>query len=199
MSTQVSDLAAALSARATDRVVISGCSGGGKSSLIAELARRGHSVFEEPGRQVVREQALIGGEGLPWKNLHHFVELTVSRSLYFAIQSLERPGISFFDRCAVDQVSALEASSVEIPEHLCRAVSALRYGRLVFLVPPWPEIYVTDAERRHSFEAAEEAYLHLERAYRRFGYETIILPRTSVAQRADLLLRLLAENRAGGG
>jgi len=29
-------------------VVLSGCSGGGKSTLLAELARRGHSVVEEP-------------------------------------------------------------------------------------------------------------------------------------------------------
>jgi hypothetical protein len=31
-------------------VVISGCSGGGKSTLLAELARRGQAVVEEPGR-----------------------------------------------------------------------------------------------------------------------------------------------------
>jgi predicted ATPase len=29
-------------------VVISGCSGGGKSTLLSELQRRGHAVVEEP-------------------------------------------------------------------------------------------------------------------------------------------------------
>ncbi|WP_377274709.1 AAA family ATPase [Rhizobium sp. R86522] len=37
-------------------VVISGCSGGGKSTLIAELSRRGFAVVSEPGRRD-REQA----------------------------------------------------------------------------------------------------------------------------------------------
>jgi predicted ATPase len=34
-------------------VVISGCSGGGKSTLLAELARRGYRTVEEPGRRIV--------------------------------------------------------------------------------------------------------------------------------------------------
>src|SRR5690349_20035932 len=45
---------------AADRlVIISGCSGGGKSTLLADLARRGHAVREEAGRQVVKEQLYI--------------------------------------------------------------------------------------------------------------------------------------------
>ncbi|HEY5105435.1 MAG TPA: AAA family ATPase [Caulobacteraceae bacterium] len=37
-------------------MVISGCSGGGKSTLLAELGRRGHATIEEPGRRIVREE-----------------------------------------------------------------------------------------------------------------------------------------------
>ena len=47
-------------------VVLSGCSGGGKSALLAEMARRGRRVFPEAGRQVVREETFIGGGALPW-------------------------------------------------------------------------------------------------------------------------------------
>jgi hypothetical protein len=32
-------------------VLITGCSGGGKSTLLAELRARGHPVVEEPGRR----------------------------------------------------------------------------------------------------------------------------------------------------
>ena len=41
--------------------VITGSSGGGKSALLEELARRGYSVVPEAGRQLVREQQSIGG------------------------------------------------------------------------------------------------------------------------------------------
>jgi predicted ATPase len=48
-----------------DFFVISGCSGGGKSSLLAELARRGFATIEEPGRRVVREELASDGEAVP--------------------------------------------------------------------------------------------------------------------------------------
>jgi predicted ATPase len=32
-------------------VVLSGCSGAGKSSLLAELGRRSFPIYDEPGRQ----------------------------------------------------------------------------------------------------------------------------------------------------
>ena len=41
-------------------VVVSGCSGGGKSTLLTEMARRGDTVMPEPGRQIVNEELAIG-------------------------------------------------------------------------------------------------------------------------------------------
>jgi predicted ATPase len=46
-------------------VVLSGCSGGGKSTLLIELGRRGYATEEEPGRRVVKEEMLGGGLALP--------------------------------------------------------------------------------------------------------------------------------------
>jgi predicted ATPase len=47
-------------------ILLSGCSGGGKSTLLAELAQRGFATIEEPGRRVVREELASGGDALPW-------------------------------------------------------------------------------------------------------------------------------------
>ncbi|PYN88080.1 MAG: hypothetical protein DMD87_11285 [Candidatus Rokuibacteriota bacterium] len=47
-------------------VVISGCSGGGKSTLVGELRRRGHSAVDEPGRRIVKEELKSDGSALPW-------------------------------------------------------------------------------------------------------------------------------------
>ena len=64
-------------------VVLSGCSGGGKSALLAAMARRGWTVYPEPGRQIVKQQALIGGPGLPWVDPVRFAELALSRAMHF--------------------------------------------------------------------------------------------------------------------
>jgi predicted ATPase len=47
-------------------VLITGCSGGGKSTLLAELHARGHHVVEEPGRRIVKQELKAGGQALPW-------------------------------------------------------------------------------------------------------------------------------------
>lgn len=40
-------------------VIISGCSGGGKSTLLSELSNRGYTVIEEVGRKIVKKYVNI--------------------------------------------------------------------------------------------------------------------------------------------
>ena len=63
-------------------VVISGCSGGGKSTLLAELSGRGHGVVEEPGRRVVVvEEMSREGSALPWVDMAAFARRAISLAL----------------------------------------------------------------------------------------------------------------------
>ncbi|MGX5666278.1 AAA family ATPase [Rhizobium daejeonense] len=186
-----------IAVRHDDLVMISGCSGGGKSTLLEELSRRGFATFEEPGRQVVREQLFIDGEALPWTNLPLFVELTISRSINFMTEAARREGRTFFDRGIIDQIAGLEQAGHAVPPVYLRAAERLRYRRQVFLLPPWPEIYRNDAERRHGLEPAIEAFRYLENAYRRFGYELVEVPRNGVGERADFILSTLAPQEPG--
>lgn len=58
-------------------VVISGCSGGGKSSLLAELKARGHRVVEEAGRRIIAAETAAGGTALPWIDLAAFLRRAI--------------------------------------------------------------------------------------------------------------------------
>lgn len=171
------------------RIVISGCSGGGKSTLLAELARRGHAVVEESGRRVVREELANGGSALPWIDLASFARRALDiAAADFAEAAGSRP--TFFDRGMVDAASALEHATGE-PVLAALDRPELRYGRTVFLAPPWPEIFEGDEERRHDFGAAVAEYERLRRAYGTLGYEPCVLPKTDVARRADLIVETL--------
>jgi len=46
-------------------VTISGCSSGGKSTLLAGLRWRGFATIDEPGRRIVTEELKRGGTTLP--------------------------------------------------------------------------------------------------------------------------------------
>ncbi|WP_196260670.1 AAA family ATPase [Pelagibacterium limicola] len=174
-------------------VVISGCSGGGKSSLLAELAARGWPVVEEPGRRIVREELQGSGAALPWVNAEAFAHRAVEMAL------ADRAGVTdeaaqwvFFDRSLIDAAAALE--HVTGGPVLSDIGRTHRYHRTVFLTPPWPELFATDRERRHGFESAVEEYERIARAYPSLGYETILIPKDSVPARADFILDTLARN-----
>ena len=59
-------------------VVISGCSSGGKSTLLAELSRRGYAVVKEPGRRVVKDELAGDGLALPWVDATAFLRRAVA-------------------------------------------------------------------------------------------------------------------------
>jgi predicted ATPase len=172
-------------------VVISGCSGGGKSTLLAELGRRGHTVVEEPGRRIVIEEMNTGGSALPWVDMAAFTHRAIAMALVDRSSAPASGGWIFFDRCLIDAAVALQ--------HLTREPVLEQFGQThryhprVFLAPPWPEIYGVDRERRHSPAAAVAEYFRLLKAYPSLGYEVSVLPRVGVVERADFVLRMLEE------
>jgi len=172
-------------------VLLSGCSGGGKSTVLAELAHRGSAVSEEPGRQIVREQLATAGSALPWIDPLRFVELSVLRSLDQMAKATHNRGRTFFDRGIVDALSYLEHLELPVPAYLENAVRRICYHPTVFMTPPWPEIFVTDGERRHGFDEARAQYGSLLSTYHRLGYATMELPRCSAAERATFILDCL--------
>lgn len=162
-------------------VMISGFSSGGKSTLLSELARRGYAVVEEPGRRIIAEARAADGSMLPWVNAAAFAR----RALEMSSADFEAArGLTFFDRGVVDAAVAIAATGGEHPASACKN---LRYDRL-FLAPPWPEIYVNDHDRRHSLEKALLDYDRVRQAYVDAEYVPVMLPRDTVAARADFIL-----------
>jgi predicted ATPase len=163
-------------------VVVSGCSGGGKSALVAALAAQGHATFPEPGRQVVREELLVDGPALPWRDPARFAERCIARAVWFFNSARPAGGPVFFDRSVVDAVTALERIG-PVPDWAAETARRYRYGRRVFLVPPWEGLFGRDAERRHGFASAVEEYEALLASYAAKGYETVVVPPGSVEER----------------
>jgi predicted ATPase len=173
-------------------VVITGCSGGGKSSLLGELAARGYRTFAEPGRQIVKEQTAIGRPNIIKDDPVLFGELCIARTLHRMIEAADAPGQMFFDRTHIDPLSYYTGNPVDEPAHWRRAAEVFRFHPTVFFVPPWPEIFRQDAERRHTFADGLAEYPVLLKNYRRFGYRPAVVPKESVAARADFVLRTLS-------
>lgn len=173
----------------SNHVILSGCSGGGKSTLLNELARRGVATVPEPGRRIVAEESRGEGRALPWVDMAAFARRSVALAGEDRATVAHHMGWVVFDRGLIDAAVALEhAAEVPVAETLG---DLPRFHRVVFLTPPWPEIYAADAERRHGVAEAEAEYRRLLAAYEALGYEAVILPKTGVRARADFLLSRL--------
>ena len=170
-------------------IVISGCSGGGKSTLLDELRVRGHQVFEEPGRQVVKAELARGGDGLPWADAGKFLALCIECAVAQVEEAMHGGSRhAFFDRSLVDAFNGLEVMGLAPPAGLADALAHWRYHRRVFMTPPWPEIFRNDVERRHSYTESVVEFERLVPFYGRHGYEVVMLPKIAPGPRADFLL-----------
>ncbi|WP_323037809.1 AAA family ATPase [Pararhodobacter sp.] len=159
--------------------VLSGCSGGGKSTLLEALAALGFATVPEPGRRIVARAATpLGPEA--------FARHAMDVSMTDWQQAQAREGRVFFDRGLVDAVAAfVHATNITPPE--AEGLGS-RYDSPVFLVPPWPEIYVTDTERQHGFSEAVAEYERLCKIYPRFGYKVITLPKAPTVERVAFVV-----------
>ena len=167
------------------RIVATGGPGAGKTTLLDALAAAGHACSAEAGRGIIRDQAALGGPGLPWRDRELFAELMLCWEMRSHRMAT---GITFFDRGLPDIIGYLRVEGLAVPAHVHAAAREFRYAARVFLAPPWPAIYRTDEERKQPAELAERTCEAVADAYAEHGYELVELPRLPVAERARFVL-----------
>ncbi len=170
-------------------VVISGCSGGGKSTLLSELHDQGYAVIEEIGRKLVKEQLAVNGDITPWEKPQIFCELLIDKSIeaYHQAEEMEtvKDQIIFFDRSFLEGVNYFQSLKIHKYDHF---INELRFYPTIFMTPPWKEIYTQDDERKHAFEDGVKEYNQLLRFYPQCGYHIIELQKICVEDRVKFIL-----------
>jgi predicted ATPase len=176
-------------------IVISGGPGAGKTALLFELRRRGYSCSSEVARQLIQDQVCRGGDALPWADRERYARFMLERSVAAWREHSQTGGTVFFDRGIPDTLcyALLAGLSPELEKDAKAMCREHRYWRRVFLAPAWREIYQTDAERRQDFEEADRTCDLMVKTYQDCGYEAVILPFVSIAERADFVLAKIAE------
>ncbi len=164
----------------------------GKSTLIHALKKRGFACFEEVARQIIQEQVSILGDAVPWKNMTRFKEMMLLRSIEnYKLAMDDAKKITFFDRDILDLIAYDRLTKTEISQDLQNAFQNFLYNKRIFIAPPWKEIYCNDMERKQTYEEAVEIYHNLVEVYSEYGRELIELPKTSVENRVEFIIKFL--------
>ena len=154
--------------------------------MLEILRAKGYKVVDEAGRRVAQDESAQASGALPWLNMRAFLERAIDLSARDYEAAAREVGPIFFDRSLIDLILAYEHIAGRSKYHSW--LHKMPYARQVYFTPPWPEIYVPDPERRHSFEEAKQEYKRLEFGYPQLGYEIQVLPKTSVEARVQIIL-----------
>lgn len=174
-------------------VVISGGPGSGKTTVIEHLHKLGHHVAPEVARQIIQEQVQLDGPALPWRDRDAYTSLMLERSIESYKAHSAQTGPVFFDRGIPDTLGYARLMGLADDSFIRNACQLYCYASVVFLAPPWPEIYTIDTERKQDLAEAIRTYEILAETYRDCGYKIIELPKSTPTERADFIVRTLTQ------
>ncbi|MFC3069527.1 AAA family ATPase [Phenylobacterium soli] len=162
--------------------VFTGGPGAGKTTLLRHLEASGELVVEESARAVIREDpGARGGEA--------FFRRIAARDIAAFDGRRDEDRRVFFDRGLMD---CHGADGIAPWPELEAALASRRYAEIVFVFPPWREIYRTDAERIQDFAHGERVFGFVMRQLPKLGYAPVVVPVGPVEARAAFVLEAVA-------
>lgn len=177
--------------------VITGGPGVGKTTLLDKLKKRNYKVVPEIARELIKEQQNTNGKALPWKNKNLYKEMMFDRSIKSfeeAENDTNKGNPIFFDRGFLDTICYAELIESEISERMESYAKNWRYNKTVFMLPPWQEIYETDNERKQDWKEAVLTFEKMSETYKKYGYNIIEVPKKTVNERVDFVLKIIENN-----
>lgn len=175
------------------RFILTGTPGSGKTSVIKELEKLGHTVIHEAATDLIRIEQMKGIER-PWEELKFLdqIMLMQKKRQMSAIADLQ-----FYDRspfCTYALVKYLSywkqttvLPSTLLLEELDRCITQQIYQPRVLFCENLGFIEHTDVRKISYEDALIFEQIHLD-VYKEFGFDIMMVPRESVQDRCSFIL-----------
>lgn len=170
------------------KIVITGGPGTGKSTVIASLADLNYECMFEVSREVTLNARKNGTEQLFQTNPLLFSELLLEGRVNQYIEAeTKNSDLVFFDRGIPDVHAYMNYFNIEYPNKYHNSSKLYKYD-LIFVMPPWEDIYTSDSVRYENFEQALAIHGHIKSVYNELNYSIIEVPTGSVSERTEYIL-----------
>lgn len=177
----------------TKRFIFTGTPGSGKTSVIQELEKLRHVVIHESATDVIAQEQTKGIMH-PWEH-HDFVDKIVR--MQKSRQMNTEGELQFYDRSpfcayALGRYSSHPHNSNFTPspvllDEIDRCLKMKVYQNKVFFFENLGFIKHTDARKISYEDALIFQQIHLD-VYRKFGFEIVLVPKKSIAERCRFVL-----------
>lgn len=175
----------------TKRIVITGGPGTGKTTLINYLENLNYACSHEVSREVTLEAQKDGIEQLFLEKPILFSEkLLEKREQQFHALPNTTHKFLFYDRAIPDIPAYMDYLKTPYPNLFNDSCKNHTYD-IVFILPPWEEIYKQDNERYESYEQALSIYNFLLEGYKKYGYNPIVVPKGTLEERKTFIFEHL--------
>jgi predicted ATPase len=173
----------------TKKYLLIGAPGTGKSSTLNFLFGMGYFCFPEIAREITLSAKEDGVDQLYLSDPLAFSKALLNgRINQFKSADLAAKKIVFIDRGIPDISAYLDYSKQSYPAIFSEANEKYIYNK-VFYFPIWDDIFKRDNERYESLEQSKEIDIYLQKTYKKLGYELIHVPKYTVKERADFILK----------
>jgi predicted ATPase len=177
------------------KIVITGGPSTGKTSLIERLGKEGYHCFPEVIRSMTLDAKNEAGLSNFTTNpiavvpdpLEFNRKIMDARIAHFKESTLMARPIVFFDRGIPDVLAYMDYFEQDYGPEFTDLLDSHRYDS-IFLLPMWPEIYISDSERFESYEEALEIHRYLHQTYTRFGYPVVEVPKDTIDRRVTFIM-----------
>ncbi|MBU3904521.1 MAG: ATP-binding protein [Nanoarchaeota archaeon] len=170
------------------RIVITGASGTGKSSIIEMIHDKGFCVEHEIARELIDDLRRYGHKNPHKENRDSFQKEVLHRQLEREKKLIDFEGIVFFDRGIIDNIAYYRLDEMEPPGYLKNLARDIRYDYIFYLEP-----ISKDKLQNRNLNDKERIYVGqlILNEYLRYGYNPIKVPELTPDERINMIFTKL--------
>lgn len=167
-----------------NRFVLAGGPGAGKTTALDALKQRGYYCLPDVPRAIIRARLDSGLSARP-------EPIEFARAIFKGdvenYRTAPKNSDCFFDRGVVDALGMLRHCDDLSDDKLDLNLRRYPYHRVVFIFPPWKEIYRMDSERDQTFAESIKVYESVKSWYSRCGYQVQEVPFGTPNERCEFI------------
>lgn len=171
------------------KIVLTGAPGTGKTTVLDLLLSKDYFCKEEVSREIIKEAEKKGNKRIFLSDPILFSKTILDKRIIQHKESNQsNKDFCFFDRGLPDITAYLNSTRTPFDDFFEEANQKHLYD-IVFVFPPWKEIYTKDSERFETYDEALKIHQEIIEEYKKTHQNIIIIPKGTPNERLDFLLK----------